>query len=61
MPLLIPTVLHHGAVDGVTGSCHEYRLASSSEKLALLIDCCLFQGDEKGSRALVQLEIDFNI
>ena len=38
MPLLIPQILHHGAVDGVTGSCHEYRLSSGSDKLALLID-----------------------
>ena len=31
MPLLIPQTLHHGAVDGVTGSCHEYRLSSGAD------------------------------
>jgi metallo-beta-lactamase family protein len=61
MPLLIPQILHHGAVDGVTGSCHEYRLSSGSNQLALLIDCGLFQGEEKGSKSLEQLEIDFDI
>ncbi len=35
--------IHHGAVDGVTGSCHEYRLA---EDYGLLVDCGLFQGAE---------------
>lgn len=38
-----PTFIHHGAVDGVTGSCHEYRL---SDDYAVLIDCGLFQGAE---------------
>jgi metallo-beta-lactamase family protein len=61
MPLLIPTILHHGAVVGVTGSCHEYRLSSGSDKFALLIDCGLFQGEEKGNESLKQLEIDFDI
>lgn len=37
------SLLHHGAVDGVTGSCHELRLADGR---ALLIDCGLFQGAE---------------
>ncbi|MDP5460142.1 MBL fold metallo-hydrolase RNA specificity domain-containing protein [Alishewanella sp. SMS8] len=41
-----PTFIHHGAVDGVTGSCHEYQLAAD---YAVLIDCGLFQGDEQGS------------
>ena len=35
-------ILHHGAVRGVTGSCHELRLNSSG----ILIDCGLFQGAE---------------
>ena len=38
-----PQFIHHGAVDGVTGSCHEYRL---SDDYGLLIDCGLFQGAE---------------
>ena len=36
-------ILHHGAVRGVTGSCHELRLADGN---ALLVDCGLFQGAE---------------
>jgi metallo-beta-lactamase family protein len=35
-------VLHHGAITGVTGSCHQYI----SETANLLIDCGLFQGKE---------------
>ena len=38
-----PQFIHHGAVDGVTGSCHEYRI---SDDYGLLIDCGLFQGAE---------------
>lgn len=38
-----PEFIHHGAVDGVTGSCHEYRI---SDDYGLLIDCGLFQGAE---------------
>lgn len=38
-----PMFIHHGAVDGVTGSCHEYRI---SDDYGLLIDCGLFQGAE---------------
>ncbi|WP_462323213.1 MBL fold metallo-hydrolase RNA specificity domain-containing protein [Halochromatium sp.] len=38
-------ILHHGAIDGVTGSCHELRLADGR---SLLIDCGLFQGSEAG-------------
>ncbi len=35
-------ILHHGAIDGVTGSCHELLVGSQS----ILIDCGLFQGAE---------------
>ena len=60
-------VLHHGAVNGVTGSCHQLKLASKhSSSYSVLIDCGLFQGDEKaGSSALddaselAQKQIDF--
>nr|WP_215398002.1 MBL fold metallo-hydrolase [Rheinheimera oceanensis] len=41
-----PQFIHHGAVDGVTGSCHEYRI---SDDYGLLIDCGLFQGAEVSS------------
>ena len=37
------TLLHHGAVDGVTGSCHELRARDGT---AILVDCGLFQGAE---------------
>ncbi len=36
-------IKHHGAVDGVTGSCHELALADGR---SVLIDCGLFQGAE---------------
>ena len=36
---------HHGAIDGVTGSCHQLQLAGGR---SLLIDCGLFQGAEAG-------------
>lgn len=35
-------ILHHGAVTGVTGSCHQFI----SPTFNALIDCGLFQGDE---------------
>lgn len=43
MSNLYPQILHHGALNGVTGSCHELRL---SEQDGILVDCGLFQGDE---------------
>ena len=46
-------ILHHGAVNGVTGSCHELRAGDAG----ILIDCGLFQGLE-GKR---DLAIDFDI
>ena len=67
-------ILHHGAVNGVTGSCHQLKLAgkhldSDSSSYSVLIDCGLFQGDEKeGSSALdddaselAQKQIDFSL
>ncbi|QFS87716.1 MULTISPECIES: MBL fold metallo-hydrolase [unclassified Marinobacter] len=51
-------ILHHGAVNGVTGSCHELRISHAG----ILIDCGLFQGQEesRGSSA-ADLAIDFPI
>ncbi|XQF93051.1 MBL fold metallo-hydrolase RNA specificity domain-containing protein [Pseudoalteromonas espejiana] len=47
-------ILHHGAVYGVTGSCHELVI---NNKNSVLIDCGLFQGeDAKGD-----LSIEFDI
>lgn len=38
-----PYIHHHGAVDGVTGSCHQLWM---TEHDSILIDCGLFQGAE---------------
>lgn len=53
-------ILHHGAVGGVTGSCHELRTGGGD---AILIDCGLFQGVEKSDKGADanQLAIEFPI
>ncbi|MEO5344065.1 MAG: MBL fold metallo-hydrolase, partial [Gammaproteobacteria bacterium SHHR-1] len=53
-------ILHHGAVDGVTGSCHQLML---DDGRSLLIDCGLFQGAEAGpdGSGAERLAIDFPI
>lgn len=52
------SVSHHGAVTGVTGSCHELR---AGEK-GVLIDCGLFQGaDSAGRSSADELAIEFPI
>ena len=38
-----PQIEHHGAKDGVTGSCHQLRMNAAT---SLLIDCGLFQGND---------------
>ncbi len=49
-------LLHHGATQGVTGSCHELRLGPAG----MLIDCGLLQGaDAKG--AAMAGQIDFPV
>lgn len=40
-----PILVHHGATDGVTGSCHQYYF---NRQQSVLIDCGLFQGVEQG-------------
>lgn len=54
------TIKHHGAVQGVTGSCHELFI---DDDHSILVDCGLFQGAEtSGSGAgSNQLEIEFDI
>lgn len=54
------SIHHHGAVRGVTGSCHELRLASGA---GVLIDCGLFQGAETSGEGAssTRLEINFPI
>ncbi|QDO83496.1 MBL fold metallo-hydrolase [Shewanella psychropiezotolerans] len=52
-------IIHHGAVDGVTGSCHQLNINSES---AVLIDCGLFQGAETAGKANANtLEVNFDI
>ncbi len=40
-------VIHHGAVNGVTGSCHELIIDNQH---SVLVDCGMFQGAEESSR-----------
>ncbi|MEZ9822078.1 MBL fold metallo-hydrolase [Shewanella sp. 10N.286.45.A1] len=52
-------IIHHGAVNGVTGSCHQLDINAHS---SILIDCGLFQGAETaGKTAIEQLPIEFDI
>jgi metallo-beta-lactamase family protein len=53
-------ISHHGAVNGVTGSCHELHIDSNN---SILIDCGLFQGSEASPHGSnhEQLAIDFPI
>lgn len=54
------TLQHHGAVDGVTGSCHQLLLADGR---SILVDCGLFQGAETSADggAAGSLEIGFPV
>ncbi|MCL1057896.1 MBL fold metallo-hydrolase [Shewanella gelidimarina] len=52
-------IIHHGAVNGVTGSCHQLDINDHS---SILIDCGLFQGAETaGKSAIEQLPIEFEL
>src|SRR5690554_5467702 len=55
-----PKIEHHGAVNGVTGSCHQLHLAPDA---SVLIDCGLFQGDETSTRGrgADDLSIEFSL
>lgn len=53
-----PRFEHHGAVTGVTGSCHRYLAAPD---LHLLVDCGLFQGRDARDDNLDIHRIDFDI
>ena len=56
-----PSIVHHGAVNGVTGSCHQLLMY---DEHALLIDCGLFQGAEASPEGLAgadKLAIDFSL
>ncbi|EAR60782.1 MBL fold metallo-hydrolase, partial [Neptuniibacter caesariensis] len=49
-------ILHHGAVTGVTGSCHQLF---DNDDNSILIDCGLFQGAEVGSGEDKPFHIEF--
>lgn len=54
-----PRIIHHGAVSGVTGSCHQLLMDAAN---SLLVDCGLFQGAEtspEGRAGAGRLDIDF--
>lgn len=54
-----PKIDHHGAVSGVTGSCHQLHANAAN---SYLIDCGLFQGAEtnaSGTTGQSSLEIEF--
>lgn len=53
-------IQHHGAVDGVTGSCHQLFVDTHR---SVLVDCGLFQGVEAGRRgaSAANLAIDFDL
>ena len=56
-----PIIEHHGARDGVTGSCHQLHMNAAS---SLLIDCGLFQGDDAyaaGTAGASWLAIEFSV
>ena len=57
-----PQIEHHGAKDGVTGSCHQLRMNDAN---SLLIDCGLFQGNDAsipgelgGDRLTIEFPLD---
>lgn len=52
------SISHHGAVNGVTGSCHRLTLASGD---AFLIDCGMFQGAESSPVEAGESPIDFDV
>ncbi len=53
-------IKHHGAITGVTGSCHELVIDDNN---AVLIDCGLFQGEEVSGAgaAFDRLQIEFEL
>ena len=53
-------IFHHGAVNGVTGSCHQLVI---DDENSLLVDCGLFQGAETSGRSdddLLPIEFDIS-
>lgn len=60
MSKVYPYIQHHGAVSGVTGSCHQLWL---TEQDSFLIDCGLFQGAETSNAGAGagSLSIEFDL
>lgn len=52
-----PALIHHGAREGVTGSCHQLWMDENS---SVLIDCGQFQGDDEAGHE-DELALDFSI
>ena len=50
-------LIHHGAYDGVTGSCHQ--LSWNESRNGLLVDCGIFQGSD--AKKHPNPEIDFSL
>ena len=53
-------ILHHGATEGVTGSCHQLVI---DEHNSLLVDCGLFQGadiTEHNEHDILSIDFDIN-
>lgn len=53
-----PELIHHGAREGVTGSCHQVWM---DETCSLLIDCGQFQGADEVPESEDNLALDFTI
>lgn len=53
-----PHIIHHGAVTGVTGSCHQLQMEA---RASLLIDCGLFQGAEHSAHDATYPRISFSL
>lgn len=55
-----PQILHHGAADGVTGSCHELVVDDHN---SVLVDCGLFQGAERSTSGAgpARPDVEFDI
>ncbi|MGF1726733.1 MBL fold metallo-hydrolase RNA specificity domain-containing protein [Photobacterium nomapromontoriensis] len=47
-------ITHHGAFEGVTGSCHELRWG----KHGVLVDCGLFQGSESNNSLNIEFPVE---
>ena len=52
-----PKLVHHGAREGVTGSCHQLWMG---ETYSLLIDCGQFQGTDEGPTGEDEMDLDFS-